>query len=455
MKRLFVSFIVLVFMSLTTVAFAGDGGSAHKQAAKPSSTVHFKPYGFFRTFFTFDTRESSSGTLNLYYYMPKDKLLNEDNDDLNERNSFRFVSLTSRFGCDIFGYQYGSMQVGGKIETDFYCLNGTVATLRLRQAYMTLKWAGLGSRDKNSALLLIGQAWHPMAADGPNAINLENGVPFNPFNRSPQVMMNYSFGRNLTFTGGFIYQMQYTSMGPSGKSADYMKYACTPEGYLGLTYKSGIGLTVKGGTDILSIKPRWEGTSGTNKINVGDRITTATPFVYLQYDHNLFQIKAKSVYASSGEHMNLLSGYGVSKIKADGDWEYTPMRSSVSFISARYGAKWQIMGMLGYIKNLGTAKALYSDGDVSGDASKAGLTGSEYYFFNKSGYSNMNSMWRFTPTVAYNAGKLILALEYAHTAVQYGTYKASGYVNSKNGLADDGLHWVHNNRMQFVVKYIF
>ena len=41
--------------------------------------------------------------------------------------------------------------------------------------------------DWKYSKLLIGQAWHPMAADMPDIFSLEAGSPFGPFNRSPQV----------------------------------------------------------------------------------------------------------------------------------------------------------------------------------------------------------------------------------------------------------------------------
>ena len=63
-------------------------------------------------------------------------------------------------------------------------------------------------------LLNIGQTWHPMAADLPHVTNLETGAPFNPFNRSPQVMFHWNVGK-FTWTGGILYPMQYLPVGPA------------------------------------------------------------------------------------------------------------------------------------------------------------------------------------------------------------------------------------------------
>jgi hypothetical protein len=446
--------IVISALALVVMPNSAIAESVYEKTGEPASSnvSQVKFYGFIRTYSAFDTRESVSGTQELFYYLPKDRNVNAFGTDLNTLNSFKFFALTTRLGANISGYRYGSAKIGGKVEADFYCMNGAVATLRLRQAYTTVQWDDLGKGGKGSFLLLVGQAWHPLAADLPNMISLEVGTPFNAFSRSPLIMGNYSFNKNLTLTGGVIYQMQYQSTGPVGKSSNYMKYACTPEAYLGLAYKTAGGFSAKAGVDILSIKPRWIGTKVSNQANVSvkvdDRITTATPFIMAKYDHNDFQIMGKTYYASAGEHINFLSGYGVSKINEDGSYEYSPMRSSVSFVSAQYGKKLKVMGLIGYIKMLGTAKSLYSEGND-------GLTGTGYYYCNSNGFSNMNAMWRATPTLSYDFGKLGLAIEYDLTGVQYGTYSKQGYVSSKDGLVKDNLHWVFNNRILGMMKFTF
>lgn len=447
--------IVILAFSMALFSNSAFAESANKNAEEPAkaSVPQTKFYGFIRTYSAFDTRENVAGAQDLFYYLPKDKNLNSEGTDLNGLNAFRFFAITSRMGVNINGYQYGSAKIGGKIEADFYCMNGAVATLRLRQAYTSIEWDKLGKNGNASFLLNVGQAWHPLAADLPNVIDLEVGTPFSAFSRTPMIMGNYSFNKNFTFTGGVIYQMQYQSTGPSGKSSDYMKYACTPEAYLGLTLKTNDGLTAKAGVDILSIKPRWTGNNLANTIvKMDDRITTATPFLLAQYTHNDFQVMAKTYYASAGEHINFLTGYGVSKVNSDGSYEYTPMRSSISMISAQYGTKWQVMGMLGYIKLLGTAKELYSDNNNTNGEK---LTSSKYYYFNSNGFSNMNSMMRFTPTIVRNLGKLSFAIEYDLTGVQYGDYEKSNCVSSKDGLVKDNLHWVFNNRILGMLKFTF
>lgn len=427
MKKLILSFFALAALSTALLA-------------QNETPAKYKLYGFIRNYAIFDSREVKAGTEDLYFYMPLDENKLANGTDLNATPSFRLLSLTTRLGLDVSGYQFGSMKLNGKVEADFYCKSGSTAILRLRQAYIGLTWDKLGKNAENSFLLTIGQAWHPMAADMPHIVNLETGAPFNPFNRSPQIMANYSFGKKVTLTAGAIYGMQYLPVGPTSnedlkvtKSANYMKYGLIPEIYAGITLKPTSSFTAKVGANLFTIKPRWKDELGP----LSDRLITVSPFVFLQYTgKNGLQIRAKSIFAQAGEHMNLLTGYGVSKINNDGSWEYTPMRSTASFISAQYGKKWQVMGMIGYMRLLGTSEDLID---------------TDHYWFNNSGVSNIRQMFRATPTLACNLGKLTLAIEYNLTGVQFG---AKSSMDSK-GLVQDNLHWVLNHRILTMAKFTF
>jgi len=398
--------------------------------AQEKSPAKFKLYGFFRNYMIFDTRDNYAGTLDLYDFAPKDESYNIEGKDINANSSFRLLALTTRLGVDMSGYQFGSTKFSGKVEADFYSMNGSTAVLRLRQAFLKTSWDQIGSGD-NSASVTLGQAWHPMASDMPFVVSLETGAPFGPFSRTPLLQGDYNIGKDVTLTAALIYGMQYLPTGPNGKSADYMKYGKLPEIYTGVTIKGG-SFTGKVGVDIFSIKPRWKDAIGSK---VSDRMTNISPFVFMQYSgKDGFQVRAKAIYASAGEHMNMLTGYGVSSINSDGSREYTPMRSFATWASAQYGKKWQVMGMLGYVKLFGTSRDLVS---------------TDMYYFNGSGDKNVNQLIRVCPTLQYNAGKFQLALEYNMTAAQYG--KNLGL----NGLAEDNLHWVSNHRIITMVKFNF
>ena len=222
---------------------AAEKAADQKSEVKEHLQNHFKMYGFIRNYFAFDSRESVSGTGDLFYYLPKDVKMSEGV-DLNATPSFRFLALTSRVGVDVSGYYIGNLHFGAKVEGDFYAglsaasgssassyfpsnskIGGT-AQARLRQAYATLTWKDLpmGVNGKASVGLKIGQAWHPMAADHPHLFSLEVGAPFGPFSRTPLVQMDANLGDHWVVSGAAIWQMQYQSAGPAGASPIYEKH---------------------------------------------------------------------------------------------------------------------------------------------------------------------------------------------------------------------------------------
>ena len=108
--------LILAILMTSFSAFAAD-----KEKVKDAPKNHFKLYGFIRNYFVFDSRESVSGTGDLFYYLPKDVSMNEaGTEDMNATASFRFLALTSRLGVDVSGYHIGNVHFGAKIEGDFY-----------------------------------------------------------------------------------------------------------------------------------------------------------------------------------------------------------------------------------------------------------------------------------------------------------------------------------------------
>ena len=102
--------ILLAFL-LAVPSFAGDKTEKTNGApVKEHLKNHFKLYGFIRNYFAFDSRESVSGTGDLFYYLPKDVNM-KDGIDINATPSFRFLALTSRLGVDVSGYQIGNVHL--------------------------------------------------------------------------------------------------------------------------------------------------------------------------------------------------------------------------------------------------------------------------------------------------------------------------------------------------------
>lgn len=385
-------FSVAVLAALLTVTvFAQD--------AKPQ----FKWYGFIRNYFTYDSHASTAGTEDLYYWMPLDN---------DEKGTSNFTAISSRLGLDVTGYEIDGYKIGAKIETDFYTKSGTTAVLRLRQAFLTV------AKDNRS--WKIGQGWHPMAADMPDIFSLETGAPFGPFSRTPLVSLDVNLNEKNGLTFAAIWQMQYTSTGPAGAAADYIKYSGIPELYFGWNWKQDAFLS-RLGVDILSIKP-YKNDSG--------RSTGVSIYTYDQYSGENWNFKNKLTYATDGSHFNMLGGYGVSAF-GDDKLEYTATNNISDWFTVQYkGGKLCPALFLGYIKMFGTKDPVIGD------------------FWYKNSASTINQMYRIQPELVYNLGKVAFGLEYMLTAVQYGR-------PNEYKLAAENLHWVNNHRIQLMVKYTF
>lgn len=391
---------------------------------------HLKPFGFIRTYFAFDSRESLAGTEELFYFIPKDRNLNPDGEDLNAVPGFRFAALTSRLGLDILNVEAGGYKFGGRFEMDFFAgLNGStgVAQLRLRQAFVTV--------EKGPRKWKIGQAWHPFAADLPDIFSLDTGMPFGPFSRTPQVNFEWNYTGWGSITAAILWQMQYTSTGPEGAVANYIKYSCTPECYLGFNFKTEKSLFRIGG-DVLSIKPRRY--AGTKLVK--DRLTTFNAFAYAQTKADKWTFKGKLTYSNDGSHMNLFGGYGVNFINADGSWNYTATHTLSGWFTAmaRLG-NWQPEILLGYVENIGSMKGILHD-PGTGDLL--------YWEKANTPSSKAARAFRIQPELIYNIGKFQVGIEYMLTAVEYGT--PDDYMHAVNDL-----HWIMNHRVQALVKFSF
>lgn len=413
------------FIAISTLAL---GFTAVAQDA-PKVSLH----GFIRNFYAYDSKEMVGQTGDLFTYVPK------DGDQYNYPNS-RFAALTSRLWVDVKGYEVNGIKMGARIEADFYNGLGTdkvtgTASMRMRQAFVTL--------SQNAWAIKVGQAWHPFSTDLPDVFCLNSGAPFGPFNRSPLIQLDYTLSGGLSLTAASIWQVQYASTGPSGKSAQYIKWANSPEFFIGVNYKSG-NFLMRAGVDALSIKPRLYNEA---KKFTSDRITTISPYLFAQWKKDAFSVKVKTIFAEAGDHLSLYGGYGISAINSDGSYEYTPTRNSSSWVSFKYVVdKMDLVLFGGYTKNFGTKKALEKPLTATSE--------SDYFWFNSTGYSNILDVYRVTPAIVYNIGKLALGLEFELTSVCYGS-KAEG-LNLATGLYDQGAsHRVCNNRIQGMIKFTF
>lgn len=402
------------------------------QAQEKAITI--KPYGFIRNYACFDTRESLTSNSEQFYYMPKDWNKDIYGEDINEKPNMMLLSITTRLGLNITGPEFLGAKTSAKIEADFAGFGTSNTVLRIRQAYAKMAW------EKQD--LLVGQAWHPMMGDMmPDVFTLETGAPFTPFSRSPQVRYNYYRGK-YTLTATILYQYQYTSSGPAGSSYNYARDAVVPEIYLQAMYK-GEKWQAGVGVDLLTLKPRTEGSvqTGTDadnkpimgKVKVDENIVSVSPTIFASYKDGNWGVKGRITYAENAGHLSMISGYGVTKIKANGEQEYSPLRSVAGWVDITYKQKLK-KGHLTYCLFAGYTKNLGCEDEIVGDIYMRGE-------------KNAACIWRVAPSILYTHNAMQIGLEYNPTTVAYGT--------ADNRYKVENTHRVTNHRICAMLKYNF
>lgn len=411
--------------------------------AKAQEKPSVKLYGFIRNYACFDTRESLTSNSEQFYYMPKDEKLDAAGNDINEQPNFMLLSITTRLGLNITGPEFLGAKTSAKIESDFAGFGTSNTVLRIRQAYAKMEW------EKNS--VLVGQAWHPAMGDMmPDVFSLETGAPFTPFSRSPQVRYDYK-NKGFTLTATALYQYQYTSYGPDGSSFNYARNAVVPELYLQAMYKNG-GFQIGAGVDILTLKPRQSYTldaplNPTDVATGKDKddnptytykcteglFTSITPNIFASYKKGNWGIKGRVTYAQNAAHMSMISGYAVTKIKDNGEQEYSSLNSIGGWVNVTYKKPLKRGNLTwcwfwGYTKNLGC------NDDIVGPIYMRGE-------------KNMDCMWRIAPSILYTHNAMQVGVELNATTVAYGT------PDSRYKVSD--THNVSNLRICAMLKYNF
>ena len=378
-------------------------------------------YGQVRGDLYVDSRASQEIVDGLFFLYPKDHAYDADGHDLNASPTGSFYLLYSRLGLDVQGPTIGQAKSSLKLEVDFRGYGSNWALLRIRHAYANLDWG--------KSAVLIGQTWHPLFGEvTPQMLNLSTGAPFQPFNRSPQVRYRYQ-NRGWQLTATALWQLQYLSTGPNGKSEEYIKNSCIPEFYFGIDRK-GNGWQVGAGVDVLSIVPRTQNVVEEKTYKVSERVTGVSGELHAKYQNKDWFIAAKTVWGTNLAHTCMLGGYGVTAIDPrTGEQDYAPYHHATAWFNVVYGKKWKPGLFVGYLKNLG------ANAPIIGATYGTGLDVDQVFTTN----------WQ----LSYNLPHWRLGVEYTPSMAWFGS------VDKADGGRVRSDHHVTNHRVVATMSYQF
>lgn len=317
----------------------------------------YKFYGQVRTDLFYNTRSNSETVDGLFYMYPLDENLDPNGHDLNGVGNGNFYTLYTRLGVDVTGPMLGKAKTSAKVEVDFRGSGTTYSLFRIRHVYFNLDWG--------KSALLVGQTWHPLYGDvAPEILNLNMGAPYQPFSRAPQIRYRFT-SNNFMLTAAAIWQSQYLSVGPktnkpgetsTQKSQEFMKKSCVPEFYLGVDYKR-LGLIAGAGLHVSSITPRTHSETEDAVYFVNERVTGISGEAHVKYTKENWLVSAKTVLGTNLTQTSTVGGYGITSIdEVTGKQQYSPLRTSSTWVNVAYGKKWRPALFFGYLKNLGATK---------------------------------------------------------------------------------------------------
>jgi hypothetical protein len=361
--------------------------------------------GFVRNDFIFDSRKNVCACDHLLEFFPYEPVYDDNGEDINAQPNAHFLNTFSRFGTRFSGLELGKATVTGYVEIDFTGYSPTNG-IRLRHAYTSFAWP--------KTTLLFGRAWHPTFIEKvyPSVLNENTGLPFQVFNRSPQLRITHHLSKNVDFIAGAVYQFNYTNDGPDGKTYTYQRNAVIPNLHAQLQYFNE-NWVAGAAIDWKSIQPRTSttGTSGTYKTT--EKLNTIAVLAYLKYTKEKFEMKAKTMYGQNVSESLLPGGYAVASVNVGtGAETYTPLNHIYNWINFTYGQEWKVGLFAGYLKNLGASETPV--GPIYGMATDIGM------------------IYKISPQLIYTCKNFMFGYELSWTTASYGEIDLNDYGKVKN-----------------------
>ncbi len=428
MKKLAINPIFLVAAGLFLTS---QQGLAQTTAPKPTETTPnwgIKFYGFVRNDVMYDSRQIVSareGDLSLY---AKDKVLDANGKDINKAPTFHMLAITSRLGGSITGPDAFGAKTSAILEAEFFGnIDGDINEFRLRHAWAKLDWA--------KTQLAFGQYWHPMFVTDcyPGVIDFNTGMPFQPFNRSPQIRLTQKLDKNnkTSLILAVISQRDFASVAPSGYNAtDPLRNSVIPNLHAQLQYKDA-NLAIGAGVDYKSLRPRLN--SGKPNIVSKERVNSISFIGYAKVVTKPVTFKAEAVIGENMTDHVMIGGYLGYFASADSVESYDATKTKAYWFDVSGNGKKIVPGLfIGYTSN---------DGAKSGAKAAYGRSIG-------TGGRGVKNVMRISPRIEFISGKFKIGTEIEYTSAAYGV------MGNDAKIAGD-TDKINNTRILFTTTFSF
>lgn len=359
-------------------------------------------YGWVRTDYNFDSRQSAYSreyNLNLY---PLDEKLDANGKDINDAGGSNFLSITTRVGMKFKGPDVWGAKATGNIEADFFgntelnktsAGSGSIGLLRLRHATATLTWP--------KTALTFGQTWYPTFVPEvyPGVANFNTGILFNPFGWAGQVKLTQKITPELSFTAVAYKDREFQTANATGASTNSATFNSSVPTFHGQLQFKNKSILAGAGAEYQSLKPVIE----SGGLVSDEKVNSEMFFGYFKYANEKVIAKLYGITGGNLHHLVMIGGFAGYE-NPNGIESYKPTKTSAFWVDlASANPKIAPGVFFGYTKNSGV------------DAGFKNL-----YVRGASGTRILDQVWRASARVDFKQNKFNISPEIEYTAATWG-----------------------------------
>lgn len=393
-----------------------------QESDKKEKKINLKWSGFVKNDFFWDSRQTVTAREGHFLLFPASVSEDPDGNDINAKSNMNFLAIQSRLSLGITGPDVLNAKLSAKIEGDFFGqANDNINLFRLRHAYIKMNW--------ENTELMFGQYWIPMFVTGcfPGTVSFNTGAPFQPFGRNPQIRLTQKLG-SIKLLAIASTQRDYTSRGPAGITGSYLRNSSMPELNVQIHIGNGKNFLAGIGGGYKQVVPRIETGFG---YTTDEAVSSFNSIAFLKIKTSPVTFKMEGIYGQNLPDVLSIGGFAETEVidAARGIMGYSPLTTMSAWMDIHTnGKKFQFGIFGGYTKNLG------SENDIVGAVYGLG--------------TNIESQYRVSPRIIYNAGPVRFAFETEYTNASYGA------LTDIKGVPIN-ITEANNLRFLFAVYYFF